>query len=1249
MKRIYYKFAKTTDDPNAVYGQILSEKNSETGHDVSKLTITGSTTRTETRPDGKTRTFVYNSSALLTSVTDFKGVAESRVYTASFLTAVTDRRGYTTNFTNNAWTGGKTQVQFPAVSSATPAPAPRGTVTTTLGWAACPDVNNRDANNPYYPYSIADEGGNATNFTRDTSKRVTRIDYPDTGYETFTYNSFGQVLTHRLKTGGTESFTYNGTGQKLTYRNPDNATGDPTAQYAYDTLGRVSAVCDALGASTADLNHTTSFAYNDRGQLTTTTLPIDPVDGVRHTLVNAYNADGTRASATDQRGKITTYTYDEYRRPLTVTTPLRFAGDTTPRTTSLSYDKTQGTALDFTHTDSQVRRLTLPSGNIIRTYYDENFRKTSEIASASDAVTDAATTSYVYDNEGNVTSMIAPNQQAGQPHAGKSTVSAYDERNRPISVTDALLNVTSTKYDWAGRPKIVTRANGQTVVYDAYDAMNHLLQHTVKQTPNPDAVTKYTYAATGLLQTMQDPRLVALGSTYNYAYTYDLMGRTLTASYPPAVSGAGTSETFTYDTVGRLWKFTNRDGKLQTFSYDALHRPTGFTWNDSVTPSVTLGYDIGSRVTSINNTNATISRTYFDDNLLNTETQTPVGGGSGNTVTYGYNADRNRATLQYPGGAYSFTYGYTGRDQLNSVANTSPVSSVATFAYDVNGNLTGRTPANSTSSTYTYDALNQPTNISHALAGTTRTLQYAYDNVNRRTWQRRDAGDGDVFGYDLNDQVTATKLNIANPDTTSVGAQTIVYDANGNRTSFAAYGPTDTYYPNNLSQYTSRNTTNATYDTEGNLTSFGVGTSYVYDAQNRLTSATGGGSTTTFKYDGLNRQVGRTVSGVTTYSVWDGWNLIKEYQGTNTTTAAFASGPAGLIKDLLANKYFYQDASGSTSHLASSTGQLLEWYRYDLQGTPFYYDAANNGLTATAHNVNYLFTGQRWMTGLNLYDLRNRFYSPDLGRFLQPDPIGFAGDPTNLYRYCGGDPVNNTDPFGLWQVTIFAAWKGGAYTTFGINNGQWNFGGAVGVGFGAYVGFDPFPSRVQPSAINHGLIGTVGAGFPGAYGGRITGYVGEGGSRVSGSGRLGHVSHGFETDGTTTRFNDSPTFSLGGGFFAGLGQFIHGPVPSTTQQRTDYAPLGNRAIQAWDANGNPISVGPWNENVVSTPVDGRSGGSGGPPAVGPGAPGWSQSTSGSWAPTGMWGLSGFAATFGHAGGAPRSAGLHPDEKYYKLN
>ena len=51
-----------------------------------------------------------------------------------------------------------------------------------------------------------------------------------------------------------------------------------------------------------------------------------------------------------------------------------------------------------------------------------------------------------------------------------------------------------------------------------------------------------------------------------------------------------------------------------------------------------------------------------------------------------------------------------------------------------------------------------------------------------------------------------------------------------------------------------------------------------------------------------------------------------------------------------------------------------------------------------------------------LYYYRARAYSPTWGRFLQPDPIGYAGG-ANLYAYVNNDPLNNIDPDGLisWE------------------------------------------------------------------------------------------------------------------------------------------------------------------------------------------------------------------------------------------
>ena len=70
----------------------------------------------------------------------------------------------------------------------------------------------------------------------------------------------------------------------------------------------------------------------------------------------------------------------------------------------------------------------------------------------------------------------------------------------------------------------------------------------------------------------------------------------------------------------------------------------------------------------------------------------------------------------------------------------------------------------------------------------------------------------------------------------------------------------------------------------------------------------------------------------------------------------------GLIKTFVNVAYYYQDSLGSTSHIADSTGRLLESYRYDLYGAPKYFAADGTPLpNGSGYGVRDLFTGQRYL------------------------------------------------------------------------------------------------------------------------------------------------------------------------------------------------------------------------------------------------------------------------------------------------
>jgi RHS repeat-associated protein len=965
----------------------------------------------ETRADGATRTFTYSESCTWThhpgdtaecddknngkiiGYTDFLGhttqisyeTVTTGVASSGYLHSVTDPNGLTTTYTrstsqDNTWN--VTRVDYPDGSFIT--------------------QSFTDDANPYYLASRTLQAGpsdpvRTISYTRDGNHRITRKNYPDGGYEEFTYNGFGEMLDHHMTSGGWEHFIYDTRGLKTSYT---DATGGVT-NYSYYTSGpwtdRIQTVTYPANASGFQANETYEYDRDSTG---------NPVAGrglvtkVTHadgsTISKSYDKYGDLLTATDELGHTTTYTYDEYGRVLTTTDPLNNA-------TTNSYVPTGLTSSTIT-TSKLPFSTTLPSGKQTTFEYDPDWRK--RFVHVAPNTSDASTTEYRYDegsgNVGHLTTMVDPR--------GNATTYGYDLRDRQISVTDALNHTTQVVYDTRGVKITETHANGELIEYDGYDAMNRLTHKKVHRNATTIDQVSISYDCAGNMIANIDEN----GNTYSYQY--DSMNRPTVMTYPN-----GTTESHVYDAAGNVKTYTNRSGAVQTFSYDNRNRQTNFTWSDG-TSSPTTSYDAASRKIEIDNADATITLGYDSDNRLTWQTEKEITPGVGDniarTVAYTYDADGNRQSVQYPSGT-KLDYAYTQRNQVQTITLDGQQAPIVTYGFDPGGNIASRSLDNGTSSAYTVDQVNRDSAVVHNLlpTGTTKRFDYAYNNVNDILAVQRDSAGGDGFTYDLTQQIigfqqNGTSVNLSNGTVTGGTANTMTFDGCGNRTKLN--GTAATF--NNMNEQTSAGAVydDATGPGNGNLASYS-GWTYSYDAQNRLTTAAQNGTTIArFYYDGLNRQVARSLNGTKTFSVWDGdWAILEEYGSSNAVTQKYVQGYHGLVKTLVDNIYYYQDELGSTSHIANASGALLEYYKYNLYGTPKFFNASGSSISASSYSVKDLFTGQRWIKQISLYDDRNRFMSPALGRFLQPDPIGFKGDASNLYRYCGNDWANRTDPMGL--------------------------------------------------------------------------------------------------------------------------------------------------------------------------------------------------------------------------------------------
>jgi len=105
--------------------------------------------------------------------------------------------------------------------------------------------------------------------------------------------------------------------------------------------------------------------------------------------------------------------------------------------------------------------------------------------------------------------------------------------------------------------------------------------------------------------------------------------------------------------------------------------------------------------------------------------------------------------------------------------------------------------------------------------------------------------------------------------------------------------------------------------------------------------------------------------------------------------------------------YYHYDALGSVVGLSDEDGYGISNYEYDAFG--------NVLASVDMLDNNFQFSSKEWEAHAGLIYFGARYYDPEAGRWLTPDPLGVA-DGLNVYAYVGNNPTNLVDPYGLWDV-----------------------------------------------------------------------------------------------------------------------------------------------------------------------------------------------------------------------------------------
>jgi RHS repeat-associated protein len=442
-------------------------------------------------------------------------------------------------------------------------------------------------------------------------------------------------------------------------------------------------------------------------------------------------------------------------------------------------------------------------------------------------------------------------------------------------------------------------------------------------------------------------------------------------------------------------------GYITNYTYnDPTSKVTTISYTGPVKQTANYTYDSYGRIATVTDWNGAYSYSYDDNNATILDT-THYTGISPQQISYDYYPNGSKSAITSSEGAASYVYDADGR----LVQLTNPYNEQFNWTYLNNSWEWTQSLPCGVKTVYTYDARGDIIDQS-SLSGNTKLTDYSgmyYDaHGNRQVENVNIAGSAALSG--VTNYQYDSRNELQTESTTRFGglSNSFVYDAAGNATTFKG---------RSLSYNMDNQIIGNTYDSNGNPTTYS-GVNIAYDQVNRPTSF---GSVLTAGYREDNLRAWKQNSSGKTYFIYDDErHPVLELNAAGTVTAYNTYCVEGLLSRRSSGvSHFYTfDPLGSLLQVFNSSGTILTDCTYDSTGV-------NEGGTTTDPFGFDARWGLYYDNETGLYLATYRYYDPVNGRFINRDPIHFAGG-LNLYAYTFNNYTSADDSTGL--STLFC-WR----------------------------------------------------------------------------------------------------------------------------------------------------------------------------------------------------------------------------------